>query len=202
MAYNATSACNRGTTSQSSFFTKTTNDPLYQRCSVLAARFQFIPKLSGEPSEPYKPQVRGIRGKKKTAEASQKWCRKQKPKVRSHTLSMNSVLKYYIGPSQAEILLRVTSGIAAELVKAHDANQTVSLNELRAKMSKKHGFGGVPRLVDIISAIPDDYKKALLPKLRARPIRTASGVRLIRDAVDIPRHADHVSPDCCRSCNV
>jgi elongator complex protein 3 len=81
------------------------------------------------------------------------------------------------GPSQAETLLRVTSGIAAELVKAHDANQTVSLNELRAKMSKKHGFGGVPRLVDIISAIPDDYKKALLPKLRARPIRTASGVR-------------------------
>ena len=81
-----------------------------------------------------------------------------------------------VGPSQAETLLRVTSGIAAELIKAHNANQTVSLNELRAKMSKKHGFGGVPRLVDIISAIPDDYKKALLPKLRARPIRTASGV--------------------------
>lgn len=80
------------------------------------------------------------------------------------------------GPSQAEILLRVTSGIAAELIKAHDSNQTVSLNELRAKISKKYGFGGVPRLVDIISAIPDEYKKALLPKLRARPIRTASGV--------------------------
>lgn len=74
-------------------------------------------------------------------------------------------------------MLKVTSGIAAELIKAHDANQSVSLNELRAKLSKKYGFGGVPRLVDIISAIPDDYKKALLPNLRARPIRTASGVR-------------------------
>ncbi|KAI0723843.1 histone acetyltransferase ELP3 [Cerioporus squamosus] len=83
------------------------------------------------------------------------------------------------GPSQAETLLRVTSGIAAELMKAHDANQTVSLNELRAKMSKKYGFGGVPRLVDIISAIPDDYKKSLLPKLRARPIRTASGIAVV-----------------------
>ena len=30
--------------------------------------------------------------------------------------------------------------------------------------------------MDIISAIPDDYKKALLPKLKARPVRTASGV--------------------------
>ncbi|KAG0701747.1 histone acetyltransferase ELP3 [Suillus ampliporus] len=83
------------------------------------------------------------------------------------------------GPSQAEILLRVTSGIAAELIKAHDSNQTVSLNELRAKISKKYGFGGVPRLVDIISAIPDEYKKALLPKLRARPIRTASGIAVV-----------------------
>lgn len=84
-----------------------------------------------------------------------------------------------IGPSQAEQLLRVTSGIAAELIKAHDANQTVSLNEIRARISKKFAFGGVPRLVDIISAIPDDYKKALLPKLKARPIRTASGVNMI-----------------------
>ncbi|KAJ3805393.1 histone acetyltransferase ELP3 [Lentinula lateritia] len=83
------------------------------------------------------------------------------------------------GPSQAEQLLRVTSGIAAELIKAHDTNQTVSLNVLRAKISKKFAFGGVPRLVDIISAIPDDYKKALLPKLRARPIRTASGIAVV-----------------------
>lgn len=81
-----------------------------------------------------------------------------------------------IGPSQAEQLLRVTSAIAAELIKAHDANETVSLNEIRARLSKKYGFSGVPRLVDIISAVPDDYKRALLPKLKARPVRTASGV--------------------------
>ncbi|KAF8910706.1 hypothetical protein CPB85DRAFT_1305127 [Mucidula mucida] len=83
------------------------------------------------------------------------------------------------GPSQAETLLRVTSGIAAELIKAHDTNETVSLNVIRAKISKKFGYGGVPRLVDIISAIPDDYKKALLPKLKARPIRTASGIAVV-----------------------
>lgn len=92
------------------------------------------------------------------------------------------------GPSQAEILLRVTSGIAAELIKACDSGQSISLNEVRAKISKKHGYGGVPRLVDIISAIPDDYKKALLPKLRARPIRTASGVRFVTGPSGFPSH--------------
>ena len=50
-------------------------------------------------------------------------------------------------------------------------------------MSKKFGFGGVPRLVDIISAIPDEYKKALLPRLKARPIRTASGVSGPQDVI-------------------
>jgi elongator complex protein 3 len=95
-----------------------------------------------------------------------------------HITGCNSCTYMLAGPSQAEQLLRVTSGIAAELIKANDANETVSLNEIRARISKKFGFGGVPRLVDIISAIPDEYKKDLLPKLRARPIRTASGVRI------------------------
>jgi elongator complex protein 3 (tRNA carboxymethyluridine synthase) len=49
-------------------------------------------------------------------------------------------------------------------------------------MSKKFGYSGQPRLVDIISAVPDDYKKALLPKLKARPIRTASGVCHVLDS--------------------
>ena len=63
-------------------------------------------------------------------------------------------------------------------------NQIVSLNDLRARISKKYGFGGVPRLVDIISAIPDGYKKTLLPKLKARPVRTASGVGLFHHGED------------------
>ncbi|KAG1890834.1 histone acetyltransferase ELP3 [Suillus subluteus] len=94
------------------------------------------------------------------------------------------------GPSQAEILLRVTSGIAAELIKAHDSNQTVSLNELRAKISKKYGFGGVPRLVDIISAIPDEYKKALLPKLRARPYKNSQWSVMCK-----PHRCPHIAYD-------
>ena len=94
------------------------------------------------------------------------------------------------GPSQAEQLLRVTSGIATELIQAHDANQSVSLNEIRAKISKKFAFGGVPRLVDIISAIPDEYKKALLPKLKARPIRTASGVSAVHVMLYLAVEAD------------
>jgi elongator complex protein 3 len=77
-------------------------------------------------------------------------------------------------------LLRVTASIARELIEAHEEGKNVHLNEVRSRISKKYGYAGVPRLVDIISAVPDDYKKVLLPKLKARPIRTASGVSFVR----------------------
>ncbi|KAF8343883.1 uncharacterized protein EI90DRAFT_2900835 [Cantharellus anzutake] len=79
----------------------------------------------------------------------------------------------------AETLLRLSSAIALELIQAHESGKTVNLNEIRARLSKKMGYGSVPRLVDIISAVPEEYKKTLLPKLRARPIRTASGIAVV-----------------------
>ena len=76
--------------------------------------------------------------------------------------------------------MRLSSAIALELMTAHDKGKSVNLNEIRMRLAKKMKFGGVPRLVDIISAVPEDYKKALLPKLKARPIRTASGVSFLQ----------------------
>jgi histone acetyltransferase (RNA polymerase elongator complex component) len=49
---------------------------------------------------------------------------------------------------------------------------------VKCKASAKYGLSLQPRLVDIIAAIPESYKKILLPKIKAKPVRTASGVRL------------------------
>ncbi|KAG9038891.1 Elongator subunit [Tulasnella sp. JGI-2019a] len=83
------------------------------------------------------------------------------------------------GPSQTDLLLRVCSAIACELITAHQAGRSANLNELRNKTAKKYGLGGAPRLVDIISAVPEEWKKTLVPKLKARPIRTASGIAVV-----------------------
>jgi elongator complex protein 3 len=48
---------------------------------------------------------------------------------------------------------------------------------VKCKASAKYGLSLQPRLVDIIAAIPESYKKILLPKIKAKPVRTASGVR-------------------------
>lgn len=78
--------------------------------------------------------------------------------------------------SQAEALIKSCSEIVSELARAHESGESVDLNSLRYKVSKKHKLHGNPRLVDIIAAVPEGLRAALLPKLKAKPIRTASGV--------------------------
>lgn len=67
--------------------------------------------------------------------------------------------------------------VVQELIKAHEDKRNVNLNALKHRISSKYGLDTSPRLVDIIAAVPLNYKKILVPKLLAKPIRTASGVR-------------------------
>lgn len=72
----------------------------------------------------------------------------------------------------------VIGEIIQELLEAHEQKKDVNLNRIKSRISSKYGLESSPRLVDIIAAVPVDAKKILLPKLKAKPIRTASGVSL------------------------
>lgn len=81
--------------------------------------------------------------------------------------------------TQGELLALTIADIVRQLIDAHEKKIDVNLNKLKSKTSSKHGLASQPRLTDIISAVPRKYKKALLPKLRAKPVRTASGVAIV-----------------------
>jgi len=68
--------------------------------------------------------------------------------------------------------------IIQELLKAHNENRNIDLNKLKTRISSKYGLDSSPRLVDIIAAVPSYARNILVPKLKAKPIRTASGVSL------------------------
>ena len=74
-------------------------------------------------------------------------------------------------------MVKAVSDIIKQLLEAHEKNENVDLNKIKCRTSAKYNLPIQPRLTDIISAVPINYKKILLPKLRAKPIRTASGVR-------------------------
>lgn len=99
-------------------------------------------------------------------------------------LSFNALLLDKIKPKQdATSMVRVVSEIVAALVKAVEEGRSVNVLNLKNELCSKHGLAEQPKTVDIIAAIPEQYKQALLPLLKTKPIRTASGVRLHACAV-------------------
>lgn len=74
---------------------------------------------------------------------------------------------------------RCVSDIVAALIVAHEEGKDINLNKLKSDTSKKHKCRSQPRLTDIIAAVPNTHRKALLPKLKCKPVRTASGIAVV-----------------------
>jgi elongator complex protein 3 len=73
-------------------------------------------------------------------------------------------------------LVKACGEIVAEMMSAIEGKKDVNLNALKSRISRKNKLQKQPKLVDIISAIPEHQKAMLLPQLKAKPVRTASGV--------------------------
>uniref|UniRef100_K1R5N1 Elongator complex protein 3 n=2 Tax=Magallana gigas TaxID=29159 RepID=K1R5N1_MAGGI len=76
-------------------------------------------------------------------------------------------------------MVMTVTEIVNQLIQAHQQGKDVNLNRIKSKISSKYGLSSQPRLVDIIAAVPQEYKKILLPKLKAKPVRTASGIAVV-----------------------
>ena len=103
------------------------------------------------------------------------------PAVTKVKLSKNEKL-----PPENERYMRACSDIASALIQDHEAQQDdttpkkdLNLNSLRGQMAKKHRLSNQPPLTAIIAAVPEHYKKYILPKLIAKPIRTSSGIAVV-----------------------
>ncbi|KAI0218697.1 Elongator subunit [Massospora cicadina] len=83
------------------------------------------------------------------------------------------------GPDHAERLVKACSAIVADLIGMVAAGKDVNLNGLKQRYARAFRLPSQPRLVDIIAAVPPAHKATLLPKLRAKPIRTASGIAVV-----------------------
>jgi hypothetical protein len=71
------------------------------------------------------------------------------------------------------------SHVVAELIKAYDAGDTLNLSKLKGTAAKKYKVQGIPRLADILQALPIGYRAKLWPFLQTKPVRTASGVAVV-----------------------
>ncbi|XP_015273913.1 PREDICTED: elongator complex protein 3 [Gekko japonicus] len=81
--------------------------------------------------------------------------------------------------SRAELMMMTIADVIKQLIEAHEQGKDVNLNKIKTKTAAKYGLSAQPRLVDIIAAVPPQYRRMLVPKLKAKPIRTASGIAVV-----------------------
>ncbi|GAD97915.1 histone acetyltransferase [Paecilomyces variotii No. 5] len=103
------------------------------------------------------------------------------PPPSQHKLSKNAKLA-----PENERYMRACSDIANALIQEYESQKDfskpkrdINLNKLRSQVSKKHHLSTQPSLTAIIAAVPEHYKKYILPKLIAKPIRTSSGIAVV-----------------------
>ncbi|AWP19680.1 Elongator complex protein 3 [Scophthalmus maximus] len=94
--------------------------------------------------------------------------------------------------SRAELMMMTIADVIKQLVDAHEEGKDINLNKVKTKTSAKYGLEAQPRLVDIIAAVPPQYRRALVPKLKAKPIRTASGIAVVA-VMCKPHRCPHIS---------
>jgi elongator complex protein 3 len=80
------------------------------------------------------------------------------------------------GKPDGTTMVKCISEIVAALIKAHEEGKTVNMSTIKSRFSAKYGLAEQPKTVEIIAAIPEQWKDALLPSLKTKPVRTASGV--------------------------
>ncbi|KAF7690093.1 elongator complex protein 3 [Silurus meridionalis] len=94
--------------------------------------------------------------------------------------------------SRAELMMMTIADVIKQLVEAHEQGKDINLNKVKTKTSAKYGLSAQPRLVDIIAAVPPQYRRVLVPKLKAKPIRTASGIAVVA-VMCKPHRCPHIS---------
>ena len=64
--------------------------------------------------------------------------------------------------------------------------------QVKSDMSRKYGLSHTPKLVEIIAAVPEEYKAELVPRLKAKPVRTASGIAVVA-VMSKPHRCPHIA---------
>ncbi|XP_007466217.1 PREDICTED: elongator complex protein 3 isoform X1 [Lipotes vexillifer] len=94
--------------------------------------------------------------------------------------------------SPAELMMLTIGDVIKQLIEAHEQGKDIHLNKVKTRTAAKYGLSAQPRLVDIIAAVPPQYRKVLVPKLKAKPIRTASGIAVVA-VMCKPHRCPHIS---------
>ena len=69
--------------------------------------------------------------------------------------------------------------ICATLLQAYASRSLLNINRMKQVVAAKYNLGTIPKLIEIIAALPEHHRDRLAPFLRTKPVRSASGVAVV-----------------------
>jgi hypothetical protein len=75
--------------------------------------------------------------------------------------------------------IKCVAEIVQRLIKAYETKAQVNVIRLKQLAAAQYNLPTLPKLMDIIAAIPEDWRERLTPFLRVKPVRTASGIAVV-----------------------
>lgn len=102
--------------------------------------------------------------------------------VNEKDLSSEDVLK----------MVSCVSDCVSEIISRYKKNKEIDVRKIKNMFASKHGLARSPKLVDIIAAVPEEYRKPLQSVLTAKPIRSASGIAVVA-VMSKPHRCPHIA---------
>lgn len=94
--------------------------------------------------------------------------------------------------TEEEARVKAIAEIVNNMVDQSRRGDTVNLNALKSAACRKYGLSRAPKLVEMIAALPESERESLLPKLKAKPVRTASGIAVVA-VMSKPHRCPHIA---------
>ncbi|GLJ31984.1 hypothetical protein SUGI_0643740 [Cryptomeria japonica] len=112
-----------------------------------------------------------------------------KPKKKP-TPGHGGVLSHQLTEEEARV--RAIAEIVGGMVEGCCKGEDVDLNAVKANACRRYDLSRAPKLVEMIAALPENDRAMVLPKLRAKPMCTASGIALVA-IMSKPHRCPHIA---------
>ena len=88
--------------------------------------------------------------------------------------------------------MRAIADVVRVMIDAVRDGKVINLNAVKNEAARRYGLKRSPKLVELIGAVPDEHRESLLPQLRAKPVRTASGIAVVA-VMSKPHRCPHIA---------
>lgn len=100
-----------------------------------------------------------------------------------------------MGDAERVRKLKTVSETLQEIARRQERGEALTAHAVRrlmAKVAARNELGALPKLVDLIAALPEAQRASLLPVLKTKPVRTASGIAVVA-VMSKPHRCPHIA---------